>query len=100
MIANPYRFIGDYIVYLCEPGTDVDVTTAHCLEKAKYYQAHIVLIGNCLTLKAICDIVSSIEAIGQRNRVSYAISEDLAHIDNICKDAILVVTAKPSNPNG
>ena len=97
---NIYRFIGNYIVYLCEPGTDVDVTVAHCLEKAKHYQAHIVLIGNGLTLPVISDIVSSIEAIGQRNRVSYAISEDMAHIDSICKDAISVLTAIPSNLNG
>ena len=97
---NPYRFIGAYIVCLCEPGTDVDVTTAQCLEKAKHYQAHIVLIGNCLTLQVISDIVSRSEEMGQRNRLSYAISEDVAHIDSICKDAILVITAIQSNKNG
>ena len=97
---NPYRFIGDYIVYLCETGTDVDVATAHCLEKADYFQAHIVLIGNGLTLKAISDIVFQSEQLGQRYRLSYAISDDMAHIDSICKDAIFVLTAIPSNPNG
>lgn len=56
-----------------------------------YYEAHIVLLGNSLTLPVISDIVAKAQQLRQRSRFSYTISEDKTHIDEICQDAILIL---------
>ncbi len=99
-MLNPFRFIGDYIVIVCNEDTDVENTTALCLEKVLAFQAHIVLFGNWLTIAKISAIVAQLETLGKRTYISYAISdyEELQQL--VCQDAMLVLSAMSSKLNG
>lgn len=99
-IANPYRFIGNYIVIVCDEQTDVENTTALCLEKALAFQAHIVLFGNWLTIDKISDIVLLAEKLKQRSCLSYALSDSQESQQLVCQNAMLVLSATPIKLNG